>query len=823
MTMGFGVGIQRLGSFGVSTLAALTALPAPAEGVRPTGFVYADPTAANNGVYTWTGSVWQRQRGLGDQVAVLTVSGGTANAITAQPQAGIDLTNVIAAIIIPTAANTGAVTLNGKAVRDAEGNALTAGAFAAGRAYFLWNRANEYRTVVNELGVISDIAGLQAALNSKADLALLDDKADNSDLDALSAAIGTALNGKANSVHTHSIANVTGLQTALDLKAATSSVVSVVEFQRMIARIAIEVADLKGASIKGIGLIADAFDDATGVQQQTGGNDINTVTLLHFDGANNSTAIVDACSSPRKYSAVGDAKILTNQSKFGGSSVYFDGAGDYVIGDGNPAYVFTSDYTIDFWVCPNSGAAVNRYVVDMTGGSGNNHVGMYISTTGVMCASYNGSTMLTGTTGLAVGVWYHIALVRTAGTTKMYVNGVQEGGNTAAANGNLTPGTTAPTLGINGSSNPYLGWIDEFRVSNVARWTSGFTPPTAQYANDNTKSQNVVYSEANDWFTPTTELGNTNCLIHADGANGSTAIVDATGLRSWTVVGSPIISNTRSKFGGTSLYFAGSGYVRSVPIAPYADLAFRLGDYTVDCWVNFTSVASVPFIWDARSSGATSLPILYVSAAKFTLNTNASDRIVSTTTVAVDTWYHVAVVRLNGITRLYVNGVQEGISYTDATDWQAQSSGFTLANAYDASRPTNVYIDEFRISGVARWNANFTPPTTAYAPPVSNMTLRSVNYSAPSVPATMYIAAQTIETDAASINTDLILEGSRDGGTTWTAAVAALEDTTGGVKTSGGVVDLSAQPSGSTVAWRVRTANNKNIAISGVVAEPRAA
>lgn len=174
MTIGFGVGVQRLGSFGVSTLAALNAIPAPKAGVLPTGFVYSDPTPANNGVYTWTGSAWQRKRGLGEQIATLTITGGTANAINATPQSGLDLAEVIGAIIIPSAPNTGAVTINGKPVTDSEGVALPADAFAAGKAYFLWNRATEYRAVMNEYGSIGDIVGLQAALDAKVDDSQID-------------------------------------------------------------------------------------------------------------------------------------------------------------------------------------------------------------------------------------------------------------------------------------------------------------------------------------------------------------------------------------------------------------------------------------------------------------------------------------------------------------------------------------------------------------------------------------------------------------------------------------------------------------------------
>ena len=74
--------------------------------------------------------------------------------------------------------------------------------------------------------------------------------------------------------------------------------------------------------------------------------------LLHGDGANGSTTIVDSSPTPKTVTAFGDAQISTAQSKFGGASIAFDGTGDYlsandgdlVLGTGsfNPFVVITN-------------------------------------------------------------------------------------------------------------------------------------------------------------------------------------------------------------------------------------------------------------------------------------------------------------------------------------------------------------------------------------------------------------------------------------------------------------------------------------------------
>ncbi len=199
MAFGFGVGVQRLGSFGVATLSALTAIT-PGSSLRPTGFVYADPTPANNGVYTWSGSAWARQRGLPDGLASFGSVGGTANAITATAASGVDPATVKAAIIIPASNNTGAATLNGEEINDRSGSPLVEDALVAGTAALLFRDGSAWRLMTGNVAEISDVSGLQAALDAKAS----------------TSALTSGLAGKANTTHSHAISDVTGLQTALD-------------------------------------------------------------------------------------------------------------------------------------------------------------------------------------------------------------------------------------------------------------------------------------------------------------------------------------------------------------------------------------------------------------------------------------------------------------------------------------------------------------------------------------------------------------------------------------------------------------------------------
>ena len=73
------------------------------------------------------------------------------------------------AVLTPAVANTGAVTLNGEAIKDRSGNALGAGALAAGVSTLLLRDGGQWRLLTGNIGEISDVSGLQAALDTKID------------------------------------------------------------------------------------------------------------------------------------------------------------------------------------------------------------------------------------------------------------------------------------------------------------------------------------------------------------------------------------------------------------------------------------------------------------------------------------------------------------------------------------------------------------------------------------------------------------------------------------------------------------------------------
>jgi hypothetical protein len=173
-------------------------------------------------------------------------------------------------------------------------------------------------------------------------------------------------------------------------------------------------------------------------------------------------------------------------------------------------------------------------------------------------------------------------------------------------------------------------------------------------------------------------------------------------------VGNAQISTSVVKYGTGSMYFDGTGDNLNTPTSP--NLAFGTGDFTIECWVYANDVTSLAGIYDGRGGSAT--PTIVIQSGTFKYFTNGGFQITSSS-ISTSTWYHLAVSRSGTNTKLFVNGVQGGSTYSDSTNYVSTTPSF-IGALYDGSS-LNGYIDDLRITkGYARYTANFTPPTAAF-------------------------------------------------------------------------------------------------------------
>ena len=203
--------------------------------------------------------------------------------------------------------------------------------------------------------------------------------------------------------------------------------------------------------------------------------------LLHGDGTNGSTTIVDSSPTPKTVTAFGDAQISTAQSKFGGTSIAFDGSGDYIAVADSDDFYFDGDLTIEAWVYLTTQGSAFKYIfAQWVDGEGNDR-NFSFNSLGEFYMNRSGSTFSSSIGALSVDSWTFIAISLQGTTLRGFKNGVLAATTTVSGAAN---NSTAPFgVGAYGNGNfPFNGYIDDLRITKgVARYTANFTPPTAPF------------------------------------------------------------------------------------------------------------------------------------------------------------------------------------------------------------------------------------------------------------------------------------------------------------------------------------------------------
>lgn len=221
----------------------------------------------------------------------------------------------------------------------------------------------------------------------------------------------------------------------------------------------------------------------------------NVSLLLHGDGTNGSTTIVDSSPSPKTVTAVGNAQISTTVtdafSRTGVGVIALGGTGDYltVSSTGTPGNLGAGDFTVEVWHfltsrVSNFPCLIGNYS-SFAAGSFGLFAGHSSSTTTKYQLALNGGSFpaINSAANISYNQRVHLAVVRSGSTITLYVNGIASGSTTNTAtfsgtSGSLWVGATGDSI----ANSAINGYIDDLRITKgVARYTSNFTPPASPF------------------------------------------------------------------------------------------------------------------------------------------------------------------------------------------------------------------------------------------------------------------------------------------------------------------------------------------------------
>ena len=214
--------------------------------------------------------------------------------------------------------------------------------------------------------------------------------------------------------------------------------------------------------------------------------------LMPFNGSNGATSTSDLSNKNNSSSFSGNAQISTAQSKFGGSSLAFDGTGDKItIGDSywNDA-ISTGDFTIEYWLRLNVQDATHRLITNYSGST--NGWGMYYSSSNYIDFFWRHSSSwyyLNNEGGGTKSVvpnntWTHVAVTRSGDTWRLFLNGTAENTRTSLAHTIVSSSQNQLTFGVRPDNDTQgaNAYVNDLRITvGVARYTSNFTAPTTAH------------------------------------------------------------------------------------------------------------------------------------------------------------------------------------------------------------------------------------------------------------------------------------------------------------------------------------------------------
>ena len=383
---------------------------------------------------------------------------------------------------------------------------------------------------------------------------------------------------------------------------------------------------------------------------------------------------------------------------------YFDGSGDYLTTPIANVQLGSGDFCVEQWVYliarPNTVNCIfSNYTSYSTG-----VLGLYYGHAGGNTAKYqvgyNGSSFpsLQSTTDIVYNTWVHLAVVRSSGTIKLYINGVAESSTitsaTATLNGNGASWWVG-TEGQSGTTGVINAYVSNHRVVvGSPVYTGNFTPSTAPL---------TAISGTSLLTCQSNRFRDSSSNNHAITVNGNPSVTPFSPFP-------PTQSYSAAAVGGSG-YFDGTGDYLSV--ADNTAINIGTSDFQIGFWIYPTafagSAANVVF-----SKGTNNIVVLFNNSGTLSVGQyGVATRVTSSSNITLNQWAYVVVSRVSSTTKIFLNGTEVG-SASDTSNYTSTSAAAIGQDILSSTQIYFGYITDFRLikgSGVTSVTVPTAPLT----------------------------------------------------------------------------------------------------------------
>jgi hypothetical protein len=442
----------------------------------------------------------------------------------------------------------------------------------------------------------------------------------------------------------------------------------------------------------------------------------NAGTVLPFN--------TDASTNNFQVTQVGDTSP-SNYTPFitnGYWSNLFNGSSGVTVSSTSSQFGFSGDFTWEAWVnltsLPSSGG--NYSIICSRGSVASNSAFQFL------IGNSSGTYQITGTISISssdsnltwnissapsVGIWYHVAIVRSGSSVQAYWNGAAIGSAQTASGTTNTP-TVNPSIGFRGGAYNDLffnGYISNFRMVGSAVYTSNFTPSTI----------------------PLTAISGTRVLT----CQSNRFVDNSTNVFTLAAYSAPSVNPLQPFTAPTGTSAYGSGYFDgSGDYLTCSSSATNLStsSFTIEFWINFSALPASGSNANIISATVTNgVEVLYRGTGSYIEigRYGVGPSLQYSWSPALNAWNHVAFVRSGTTVNIYINGTSVA-SGTVSQDFQTGTTN--IGSAGGTQSYLNGYLSNVRVvKGTAVYTGNFTPSTTPLTA-ISGTSLLTLQTNAPS-------------------------------------------------------------------------------------------